>query len=199
MLVNLIKEAFLESSDIKKKIAADATLLADISTACNTVIDCVKRNGIIYSCGNGGSCCDAAHLAEELIARYKLERPGIKAMHMGDAGSLTCWANDYSFDTVYQRQVETFCCKDDLLIAFSTSGNSTNIIKAVAAAKRIGVFSIGLCGKDGGQLKELCDLPIVIPSDKTERIQEAHILIVHTICESLEVTLFGNSAKTLEE
>lgn len=199
MLTNLIKEAFLESCDLKQRIAVDSSLLADITQACNAIIDCVKRDGTVYSCGNGGSCCDAAHLTEELIARYKIERPGIKALHMGDAGTLTCWANDYSFDTVYQRQVETFCRAGDLLVAFSTSGNSTNIVKAVSAAKKMGISSIGLCGKGGGQLKQLCDLPIVIPSDKTERIQEAHILIVHIICQSLEEALFGASAKISEQ
>lgn len=190
MLKELIKETFLEASRLKTAVASDDELTSELSRLCQSVIDCVKRGGTIYCCGNGGSCCDAMHLSEELIARYKGERPGIRAMHFGDSSTMTCWANDYSFDTVFERQVETFCTKNDLLILFSTSGNSTNIIRAVTTAKRLGVFSVGLTGKGGGQLKALCDLPIVIAADQTERVQEIHIAIVHIICEALERTLF---------
>lgn len=191
MLKGLVKEILLESSRLKSAIAADDELTKRISELCQIVIDCVKRSGTIYCCGNGGSCCDSMHLTEELIARYKGERPGIKAVHFGDPCTLTCWANDYSYETVFERQVETFCTKDDLLLLFSTSGKSANIIRAATAAKRLGVFSVGLTGKGGGQLKDLCDLPIVVPADLTERIQEVHITIVHIICEAIERTVFA--------
>lgn len=126
------------------------------------------------------------HLVEELVARYKRERPGVRAHHFGDPSTLTCWSNDYSFEGAYERQVKTFCGPNDLLIAISTSGNSKNIVRAVTAAKALGTYVVGFLGKDGGVLKPLCNTAIVVPSSETERIQEVHITIIHILCELLE-------------
>lgn len=175
-----------ESAALKSKIAADKVLLAALERAALQIKKTIAAGGVIYSCGNGGSTCDAMHFTEELVARYKRERPGIKAMHLHDPSTLTCWSNDYSFETVFERQVKTFCGPNDTLVGFSTSGNSKNIIAAVKAARETGASSIGMLGKDGGMLGSLCDVSLVVPSTATERIQEAHITFVHIFCELIE-------------
>ncbi|NDC37130.1 MAG: SIS domain-containing protein [Proteobacteria bacterium] len=184
------QEIFLTSSKLKESLAKDPAFIKAIADSAKRLITTVKGGGTIYSCGNGGSTADAIHLTEELVARYKRERPGIKAMHLMDPAVLTCWSNDYAYETVFARQVETFCGPADTVIGISTSGNSKNIIAAVKAAKAKGAFSIGLLGKDGGALKGMCDLSLVVPAQETERIQEAHITIIHTWCELVEVELF---------
>lgn len=184
------QEIFLTSSKIKEALAKDPLFLKAITDSTQRLISTVKSGGTIYSCGNGGSTADAIHLTEELVARYKRERPGIKAMHLMDPAVLTCWSNDYAFETVFARQVETFCGPSDTVIGISTSGNSKNIIAAVKAAKAKGAFTIGLLGKDGGALKGMCDLSLIVPAQETERIQEAHITVIHTWCELMEVELF---------
>ena len=186
---NAIKSLFLESATLKQKIAENEHLLYSVSKLAAQAIETVKQGGTIFACGNGGSACDSMHLVEELVARYKRERPGIKAMHLMDPSTVTCWANDYKYEDVFARQVETFCTDKDMLIVFSTSGNSANVLAAVAAARKKGTFTAGLTGKTGGKLKDTCDLPIVIPAQSSERTQEAHITIVHILCEMIELAL----------
>lgn len=184
-----ISSILTASSDLKKTLASDQVFIANIARAAQMLAQTAKSGGTIYACGNGGSACDAAHLVEELVARYKRERPGIRAMHFMDSGTLTCWSNDYSFDQVFERQAKTFCRSADCLIAISTSGKSKNILAAARAAKENGCAVIGLAGKDGGELKKLSDICLVVPSQETERIQEVHITIIHILCELLETEL----------
>ena len=183
---SIIYSAFIRSAEVKQAISSNSELLSKIKDAAKLLVQCKKQGGTIYSCGNGGSACDAIHFTEELVARYKKERPGIRAMHLMDPAALTCWSNDYNFESAFARQVNTFCTPKDLLVAFSTSGRSKNVLAAVDAAKKLGTKSIGLTGKDGGTLKDQCDLSVVIPSNDTERIQEAHITIVHIFAEILD-------------
>jgi D-sedoheptulose 7-phosphate isomerase len=182
-----IKQILLQGVEIRKSVANDSSIIQSIHSASESLIECIKQGGTIYACGNGGSSNDAMHLTEELVARYKRERPGIRAMHFMDAAVLTCWSNDYNFESVFERQVNTFCTKKDVLIAISTSGNSKNILKAAEAAKKIGTKVIGLSGKDGGELKETSDISIIIPAQETERIQEMHITVIHIFCELIEL------------
>jgi len=182
----ITKKILLESARIKSLMAEDEALLNQVEKAGKILKEKVAAGGTIYACGNGGSACDAVHLTEELVARFKRERPGIRAMHFLDSATMSCWGNDYDFNSVFARQAETFCKASDVLIAFSTSGNSENILQAVYSAKQKSTFTIGLTGKGGGKLREACDLAIVIPSKETERIQEAHITLVHIFCEMLE-------------
>lgn len=175
-----------ESIETKKQALRDESFLLSASKAFEIISATVQGGGTVYSCGNGGSACDAMHFTEELVARYKRERPGIRAMHFQDSSTISCWANDYSFESVFARQVETFCTPRDCLVAISTSGNSGNIVKACEAAKTTSTPVIGLSGKKGGQLAELADVCIVVPSEATERIQEVHITLVHIWCELLE-------------
>jgi len=187
--INFIKQYCATSSKVIASISNQGEL---ISSLVEDLATAIKNGGRVYSCGNGGSACDAMHLTEELVARYLRERPGIPAHHLIDPSGITCWANDYEFDTVFQRQVETLVTEKDFLFAFSTSGNSKNIVLAAEAAKKIGAKTVAMTGKDGGLLKETTDFPIIIESEITSHIQEAHINIVHIVCDLLEQKLFFN-------
>ena len=146
--------------------------------------------GKVMFCGNGGSAADSQHLAAELIGRFIKDRRPISAIALStDTSVLTCVGNDYSFDEVFARQVQGLGRRGDVLVAISTSGNSRNVIRAAEEAKAIGVSVIGLLGHNGGILKELCDLAIIVPSQVTARIQESHILIGHTLCGLIEQNL----------
>jgi D-sedoheptulose 7-phosphate isomerase len=147
----------------------------------------VSGGGKILLCGNGGSASDCQHLAAELTGRFVKERKPLPAIALTtDTSALTAIANDYGYKEIFARQLEALANAGDTLIAISTSGNSENIINAVALAKKKTLRVIGLLGRDGGKLKDLCDISIVVPSNSTPRIQEAHILLGHTICEGIE-------------
>lgn len=180
-------------SDIERSIAAKQKLIAQaprIEEIANALIGVVRSGGVIYSCGNGGSACDSMHLTEELVFRYLRARPGIRAHHLIDGPSITCWGNDVGFDGIFERQIETNVQKNDAVIVFSTSGKSPNILAALRAASKIGAVTIALLGKGGGEAKQLAQLSLVVDSDETARIQESHILTVHILCELLETELF---------
>jgi D-sedoheptulose 7-phosphate isomerase len=141
----------------------------------------------VYACGNGGSAADAQHFAAELTGRYDRDRRGYPAIALTtDTSALTSIGNDYGYDAIFSRQLESLAVPGDLLIAISTSGNSANVIKAVEHARANGIYTIGLLGRDGGRLAERVDLPLTVSVQKTGRIQEAHILILHLLCEAFE-------------
>jgi len=141
-------------------------------------------------CGNGGSAADSQHLAAEFTGRFILDRKPLAALALStDSSALTCIGNDYSFEEVFSRQVFGLGQNGDCLIGISTSGNSKNVIRAVQSANELGMHTIGLLGRDGGELASLCEISIIVPSKVTARIQEAHILIGHTICGAVEQTL----------
>jgi len=151
---------------------------------------CLKNGGKIMFCGNGGSAADSQHLAAELTGRFVHDRRPLAAIALStDSSALTCIGNDYSFDEVFARQVAGLGRAGDLLIGISTSGNSRNVIRAVEEAGKLGMQTIGLLGRDGGQLRSLCTHSIVVPSPVTARIQECHILIGHTLCGLIEQEL----------
>jgi len=182
----IIADRLRESSDLKARMSGDEALLDAINAAAQALQRVASGNGCVYACGNGGSACDAMHLCEELVARFKRERKGFRAMHFMDPSTLTCWANDYDFEGAFERCADTFCTPQDALIGFSTSGSSRNVLRALARARAKGSVTIGLTGKDGGKMPVAVDHCIVVPSDKTERIQEGHIAVVHILCEILE-------------
>ncbi len=154
------------------------------------LIDTVRSGGNVFSCGNGGSHCDAMHFAEELTGRYRKDRRALGALALGDASHVTCVSNDYGFQHIFSRQIQGLARTGDLLIGLSTSGNSENVIQAVLAAKEKALKTVCLLGKDGGKLKNMADLSIVIPAQTSDRIQELHIKIIHTVIETLERDLF---------
>lgn len=185
----LITEALEEAARVKHALIEQAPLIHRIALR---IADSFRAGNRLYACGNGGSACDAMHLVEELVARYKRERPGLPAHHLMDPATLTCWSNDYEYATAFRRQVEAMVRPGDVLVAISTSGNSANILAAVEPARARGAVTIGLTGKDGGRLREMCDEVLLVPSDATERIQEGHIAVIHLLCELVERTLYGD-------
>jgi len=163
------------------------TMHLEIEKACHLMVRTLQNNNKILLIGNGGSAADAQHIATELTGRYKSERKGLPAIALTtDTSALTAIANDYGYARVFDRQVEALANEGDLLIGISTSGNSENILSAFARAKEIGCQTLGMSGKGGGKMNEICDLNLVIPSDDTPRIQEMHILIGHILCQAVD-------------
>lgn len=187
--------SFIEgySQQAGNTLSSLANQKAEILSIADALQTVVEKGGRIYTLGNGGSACDAMHFAEELVARYLRERPGIRAQHLIDSGTMTCWANDYDFDTVFSRQVETLVEARDAVVGFSTSGNSTNILNAIEAGNKLGATTVGLTGKDGGRIKEIASHSIVVSSSLTSHIQEAHIAIVHMLCDIIEQRVFPDA------
>ena len=168
-------------------IKATFALEADIKKACETAVATLKAGGKILLCGNGGSAADAQHIAAELTGRYKTERGALAGIALTtDTSALTAIGNDYGYEFVFSRQLEALGREGDLLIAISTSGNSGNVLKALELARKIGIKTIGLSGRTGGAMNELCDLNLVVPSNDTPRIQEMHIMIGHIICQAID-------------
>ncbi|HSU17405.1 D-sedoheptulose-7-phosphate isomerase [Longimicrobium sp.] len=185
--IALIVAALEESARVKLALRAMAP---DVARVAGRVAKSFRGGGRLYACGNGGSACDAMHLVEELVARYKRDRPGLPAHHLLDAPTLTCWSNDYDFASAFRRQVEAMARPGDVLVAISTSGNSPNVVAAAEAARERGVVTLGLLGRGGGRLAALCTDALVVPAEATERIQEAHITLIHLLCELVERELF---------
>lgn len=187
----MIQKAIHQSIAVKQSMLDNTDLILKIEQALSICIDTFRSGGKVLLCGNGGSAADAQHIAAELSGRFKYDRPPLfsEALHV-NSSFVTAVANDYSFDKIFSRMTEAMGRKNDVLIALSTSGNSINVVNAVLKAQEIGMHTIGLTGEGGGQLKHLCEILINVPSHDTARIQEAHILIGHILCESIEQNLF---------
>jgi D-sedoheptulose 7-phosphate isomerase len=151
------------------------------------MIACMRTGGCIFWLGNGGSAADSQHLAAELVERFEMERPSIRSVALTtDTSALTAIGNDEGFERIFARQLEALGRPGDLVMAISTSGNSPNVLAAVTTARALGLTTIGLTGRDGGRLKALADSCLIVPSDNTARIQEAHILVGHILCDLAE-------------
>lgn len=167
-----------------------AALAPAVGEASRLIAERMRAGGKLMICGNGGSAADSQHIAAEFTGRFIVDRKPLAALALStDTSALTCIGNDYSFDEVFARQVGGLGRTGDCLIGVSTSGNSENVIRAVAVAREFGITTIGLLGRDGGKLASLCDQSVIVPSRDTARIQEAHILIGHTICGAVEQLL----------
>lgn len=175
-----VLNSFIENKDNVTKINSAITMM----------VESYKNDGRAFSCGNGGSMCDAMHFAEELTGRFRGDRKPLAAMAINDASHITCVANDYGYEFIFSRHIEAWGNKGDVLLAISTSGNSKNVILAVEAAKKKGMKVIGLLGKDGGKLKNMVDLALVVDSPVSDRIQEVHIKCIHIFIEGIERSLF---------
>lgn len=182
---DVIKNEFISHLETIQKVIE--TMQDDLEKASLLAVQTLKNGNKILLCGNGGSAADAQHIAAELTGRYKTERRGLPAIALTtDTSALTAIGNDYGYDRVFDRQVESLAQKGDLLIGISTSGNSANVINAFKVAKEMGCKTLGLSGRDGGAMNEWCDLNVVVPSNNTPRIQEMHILFAHTICQIID-------------
>lgn len=194
MHTQTVRQIFEDSVSLKAKLAQDESFCNCVSQAADKMLETLRCGGTLYSCGNGGSACDAEHLTQEIVGHFKRNRPGLRALTFGGLGTITCLANDYEYAEIYSRQVDALCTKQDLLILFSTSGNSENIIRAAAAAKRKKTFVVAFTGRNGGKLAPIVDLPIIVPAQLTERIQEVHITLIHIFLEIIERELFPEAA-----
>ncbi len=186
-----IRDGIQASLQLKQQLASDAQLLDEVVRVVEASLRCFRAGGKVLFCGNGGSAADAQHLAAELSGRYYRDRPPLfaEALHV-NTSYLTAVANDYGYDQVFARLVEAMGRKGDLLFAFSTSGNSPNVVRAIAAAHRQDMQVVGFTGRDGGRMKDQCDWLLRMPSADTPRIQEGHMLIGHMICQLIEEELF---------
>lgn len=181
---------FNDALETLKTFSSDSEQLKKCEEFSKILIEAFKKESNVFSCGNGGSHCDAMHFAEEMTGRYRKDRRPLGALALGDASHTTCVSNDYGFKYVFSRQVEGLGRAGDVLIGISTSGNSENVILAIEAAKKKGMKTICLLGKDGGKLKDLADLSIIVPAQTSDRIQEMHIKLIHTVIETVERNLF---------
>ncbi len=192
MLISMINLTNIQK-EIEESIQAKQQIPVEpIAKIAEKIVEAYKNDNKVLICGNGGSAADAQHIAGELVGRFKMERRALPCIALTtDTSIMTAYANDYAFDDIFARQIEALGNKNDILIAISTSGNSKNIIKAVEQAKSQGLIVIGFLGKDGGQLKSLCNLNFISPSDDTPRIQECHEVVYHIICNLIEKELFS--------
>lgn len=190
--IKFLQDALTESSQVKLKIIDECRY--SIIEAADKMTESLRRKGKILLCGNGGSAADCQHIAAEFMIRlsHHINRPAIPAIALTtDTSNLTAGGNDIGFENVFARNVEGLGNEGDILIAISTSGNSPNIIKAVEKAKEKKMTVVGFLGGTGGKLKDMADVPVVIPSPNTQRIQEGHITVAHIICELVETELYG--------
>lgn len=187
MYSQIIKERIEQSISTKQKLLENETILLQIEEACRVILESYKRGGKVLLCGNGGSASDALHITGELVGRFIQERKAYSAIALNaDVATMTAIANDYGYDAMFERQVEGNMKPQDVLIGISTSGNSINVLRALQKAKSIGGKTIALLGREGGAIKNNCDIAITIPEQVTARVQESHIMIGHIICEIVE-------------
>ncbi|MBK8337416.1 MAG: phosphoheptose isomerase [Sterolibacteriaceae bacterium] len=192
-LIARISQQFTDSA--QTKLQAVELLAAPIAEAIQTMVQCLMNNGKVMACGNGGSAADSQHFAAELLNRFEKERPGLAAMALTtDTSTLTSIANDYDFVQVFSKQVRALGQPGDVLLAISTSGNSPNVIEAVAAAHDRDLRVVALTGKTGGKMAGLLregDVQLCVPADRTARIQEVHLLVLHCLCDGIDCMLLG--------
>ncbi|MFK8055235.1 MAG: SIS domain-containing protein [Saprospiraceae bacterium] len=191
----LISDRLQTAIALKQTVLADKALLAQVDRAAQTCIDALRGDGTVLWCGNGGSAADAQHLSAELTGRFYYDRPPLRseALHV-NTSYLTAVGNDYGYDQVFERLARAQLRKGDVLIGLSTSGNSSNIVKALATARTLGAITIAFTGKGGGEMAQHADILIEIPSTDTPRIQEVHMFLGHCLCEIVEATMFPQEA-----
>ena len=189
-LQNEIKKSFLAGKNLLDEFIEDDNNFKKIALVCNNIVDSLNKGGKVIISGNGGSLTDAMHFAEEFTGRFRKNRKALPAISLSDPSHITCVANDFGFDYIFSKGIEAYGKKDDIYIGISTSGKSNNIIKAFETAKELQLSTISLLGKDGGKLKGKCDIEFIIPGKTSDRIQEIHMFILHTIVEGVERILF---------
>lgn len=186
---DMIRQRIKESMEVKEKMMSPA-FVSVVEEAARAILRTYRNRKKLFLAGNGGSAADAQHLAAELVSRFYKERKGLPAEALTvNTSVMTAIGNDYDFNRIFARQIEASGTSGDLFIAISTSGNSPNIIEAIRAAREGGLTVLGMAGRGGGKMKELCDILMIIPSDITPRIQEGHILCGHILCEIVEARL----------
>jgi D-sedoheptulose 7-phosphate isomerase len=189
--LNYVLEEFKASVAVKESILGDAAFTERVTRMGHLLIDCYERGNKLLVAGNGGSAADAQHIAAEFVSRFNFDRPGLPALALTtDTSILTAVGNDYGYEQLFRRQLEANGVAGDVFMGISTSGNSANVLLALEAARGKGITTFGLTGQSGGSMRDLCDHCLCVPSADTPRIQEAHILIGHTLCAMVELALF---------
>ena len=198
MLEQRIEQQFIDSADLKYQSAQ--TLSKPIAAAVGALLMCVTGGGKVMACGNGGSAADAQHFAAEFVGRFERERPELGAIALStDSSILTAIANDYHFDQIFSKQVRALGQPGDVLLAISTSGNSRNVLAAIEAAHERDLIVVALTGKGGGKIGQVLretDVHICVPHDRTARIQEVHLLVLHCLCDGVDSQLLGEQEST---
>lgn len=189
-----IRSQLQANRDLNSRIERELTpLIAEMAVL---LTDTFRSGGKLMVMGNGGSAADSQHFAAEIVSRFRMERPGLPAIALStDTSILTAIGNDYGFDVVFRRQVEALAKPEDMVVGISTSGNSTNVKMALELAREKGCRTIALLGRDGGSIKGVSDLALVVPSNDTPRIQEGHIAIIHIVCDLVEKGMFGEEGQ----
>ena len=194
--IKMILEQVDERTQVNQKMFSNKLLISKLAEVSSICINTFKKDGKLLIAGNGGSAADAQHFAGELVSRFLFDRPALSAIALTtDSSILTAIGNDYGYENVFARQIQAHGRSGDVFIAISTSGNSANILKAIQTAKAIGLVVIGLTGRSGGKMKDMCDVCLCAPSDSTPRIQECHLFFEHTLCACIEESLFGELRK----
>lgn len=189
--LSYVVNEFAASVAVKQRILADAAFMQQVTSMGHLLIDCYEAGNKLLIAGNGGSAADAQHIAAEFVSRFNFDRPGLPALALTtDTSILTAVGNDYGYDQLFRRQLEANGQAGDVFLGISTSGNSPNILLALEAARSKGITTFGLTGQGGGKMRALCDHCLCVPSGDTPRIQEAHIVIGHTLCAMVELALF---------
>lgn len=188
--MSFVIESLEEAKRSIDNVLNDSILLNKVDLSIDLIAKCFSNDCKVVIAGNGGSACDAMHFAEEFTGRFKKNRKALPVISLTDPAFLTCVANDFGYDAVFQRGVEAFCKPEDIFIGISTSGNSENIFLAIQEAKKRHVKTISFLGKDGGKAKGISDIEFIINSTYTERIQEIHMLLLHIIIQGVEFRLF---------
>jgi D-sedoheptulose 7-phosphate isomerase len=195
-MINNIENAIKSSIEVKANVINDKVLLENIVGAVEIITKAIQNGGKVLFCGNGGSAADAQHLAAELVSKFYFDRPAFAAIALTTNTSIiTAISNDYDYSRIFARQIEAIAKEGDILVGISTSGNSENVLQAVSAAKAKNMMVIGMTGKTGGKMRDVCDVLLNMPSNETPRIQEAHITIGHIICEYAERALISGETK----
>ena len=194
---NYIKDQIKKSFETKQLIYENEELLSNIEDVAKKCVELYRGDKKTILAGNGGSAADAQHIAAELVGRYGFDRPSIPSLALTtDTSNLTAIGNDYGYDKVFSRQLEGMGQEGDIFIGISTSGNSINIVQAFESAKKKGITTIALVGRDGGEMANIADISLIVPSDSTPRIQESHILIGHILCDIIEKEIFGDGVNS---
>jgi D-sedoheptulose 7-phosphate isomerase len=189
--LSYIQREFEQSIAVKQAILDSSDLMQQVKTVGDLLIDRYEAGNKLLVAGNGGSAADAQHLAAEFVSRFNIDRPGLPALALTtDTSILTAVGNDYGYDQLFRRQLEANGVAGDVFLGISTSGNSPNVLEALAVCRDKGITAIGLTGESGGKMRDACDYCLCMPSADTPRIQEAHILVGHTLCAMVEASLF---------
>lgn len=190
-MLDIINQSIQNSLATTNLLLTNEKIKNDILLVANKSVEVFNKKGKLLFCGNGGSAADAQHIASELSGKFSKDRPALsaEALHV-NSSFMTAVANDYGYDHTYSRMVEAIAHEGDVLVAISTSGNSTNVVNALQKAKEKKLYTVGLTGLNGGKMNEFCDVIINVPSNETARIQESHILIGHIICQIIEEKMF---------